>query len=791
MPPNQKARHKTPLSSSMPHKNLRSLQNSDVGSKIDSDQCQGTEFKKSTNAELKFPKKEPEEELRIFTKSACLNSKHRRKKALTTVEKIRALNNASSFESENPFFMVIMQPSYVRRKCYLVMPIKFTKRHLKKECGVVKLEALDGRTWPARYEIPRIKDGWKKFVMENGLKVGQVCVFELIGRIFKVHIFGDKEEVKSRKKTCSLAEDLKVNPVKKEQISSIQETSLEKASSFKPKYPHFMVKMTHNYIWGKSNLHVPVEFARIHLRDCNESVKLVVQDVAWPVEHVFRITLPGTAIHELSLCGWKQFCQDNELKVGDVCIFELIPDVNPTFRVTILRATEHVVHSTNSGRYGRCLSNPVSLKPPDGKEWRVYWTKRDNEFWFQKGWKEFANFYSLDDGFLVLFKYEGTSQLHVHIIDKSALEIDYPLSRYASSQEDNLDNLSDDIIDILDETTPSPEASQNAPLSSSRPHKKMRSTADEDVEMSMPAGMKTKNWQFQGTKFQKSINADLKFSKQKSEGDTEARIFDKNKCLNSEHKRKKMLTDVEKNKALESAISFKSDNPYFMMVMQPSYVSPKSYLPIPKEFARKHLKEECEVVQLKTLDGRIWHAKYNFPKIGEGWRKFVKENGLEVGHVCVFEMIDLSLKVHIFRDAEKVNLKVNSFEKEQSSSMQDPPLEKGMQHPPLEKVMQHRPLEKDSSSQPENPHFMYVPIEFAKAHLRNGPKSVTLIVQDKDWTVGYAFRSYDKHQQSAQFSWGWKQFCKDNDLKVGDVCDFELTEKFRFQVGARSQYRSL
>ena len=71
--------------------------------------------------------------------------------------------------------------------------------------------------------------------------------------------------------------------------------------------------------------------------------------------------------------------------------------------------------------------------------------------------------------------------------------------------------------------------------------------------------------------------------------------------------------------------------------------------------------------------------------------------------------------------------------------------------------------------------------ELTKVYLRNDTKSVILRVQDKDWTVGYGFRSNAK-QMSAEFSWGWKQFCKDNDLKVGSVSKFELTRKFKFQV---------
>ncbi|XP_061364740.1 B3 domain-containing transcription factor VRN1-like [Gastrolobium bilobum] len=96
-------------------------------------------------------------------------------------------------------------------------------------------------------------------------------------------------------------------------------------------------------------------------------------------------------------------------------------------------------------RYGGGLSNPVFVKPPDGTEWKVYWTKQNGEIWFEKGWKEFAEKYCLDNGYLVVFKYEGTSQFDVVILDQSALEIDYPQ-----------------------------KARQKSPLFSPRPHKKMR-----------------------------------------------------------------------------------------------------------------------------------------------------------------------------------------------------------------------------------------------------------------------------------------------------------------------------
>ncbi|XLT15038.1 hypothetical protein HN51_060728 [Arachis hypogaea] len=63
------------------------------------------------------------------------------------------------------------------------------------------------------------------------------------------------------------------------------------------------------------------------------------------------------------------------------------------------------------------MQNPVQLQPPDGTEWRIDWTNHDGEILFENGWKEFATFYTLEN---------GHSNIKVHIFDMSALEIDYP-----------------------------------------------------------------------------------------------------------------------------------------------------------------------------------------------------------------------------------------------------------------------------------------------------------------------------------------------------------------------------
>ncbi|KAF7808621.1 B3 domain-containing transcription factor VRN1 [Senna tora] len=64
-------------------------------------------------------------------------------------------------------------------------------------------------------------------------------------------------------------------------------------------------------------------------------------------------------------------------------------------------------------KYGGDMPNPLFLKPPDGTLWEIFWEKYDDgEVWFEKGWKEVAEHYSLQHGHLVVFKYEkGTCHI--------------------------------------------------------------------------------------------------------------------------------------------------------------------------------------------------------------------------------------------------------------------------------------------------------------------------------------------------------------------------------------------
>ncbi|XP_054810319.1 B3 domain-containing transcription factor VRN1-like isoform X2 [Prosopis cineraria] len=309
-------------------------------------------------------------------------------------------------------------------------------------------------------------------------------------------------------------------------------------------------------------------------------------------------------------------------------------------------------------RYGGGMPNPVFLKPPDGTQWEIRWTKyKSGEVWFEKGWDDVVRYYSLGHGHLVLFKYVGTRTCHfeVNIFDNSALEMDYPLHGNLQQVTDNSDS-----VEILCQKPPLQKvASRKLPLSSSvHPCKKIRAEEAQRTynQQKMHSG--------DGNEL-KSINAEPKLIKLELEVSAEtmggSNFSTKKgpKSIAIKKRREKPLTCAEKDRALQRVNTFTSKNPYFKIVMQPAYI--KSCLCVPAKFVKQYLKKKKEgTVLLRVSDGRTWRVEcsgeerkqYKF-RLRSGWSSFSKDNNLKVGDVCVFELTnttDISFLVHVFGD---------------------------------------------------------------------------------------------------------------------------------------------
>nr|POF26625.1 b3 domain-containing transcription factor vrn1 [Quercus suber] len=214
-------------------------------------------------------------------------------------------------------------------------------------------------------------------------------------------------------------------------------------------------------------------------------------------------------------------------------------------------------------KYGENLSSPTFLELPNDAKWKVELTECNDEVWLQKGWKEFAKCYSLKQGHFVVFRYEGNSHFQVLIFDETATKIDY----HSNSSHGHEDGKFDEKYEVPNMEDDESDSSVLTVLPCrGRPHMKMKSTY------------------------------------------TSARIVSQKSNVRI---RIQKLTRKDKAKALKKVASaFKLKNPYFMVVMQPSFVQAYGSVRF-------------------VISGKVQGS------FSAGWAAFVKENNLQVGDTCV------------------------------------------------------------------------------------------------------------------------------------------------------------
>ncbi|KAF5190978.1 B3 domain-containing transcription factor vrn1 [Thalictrum thalictroides] len=133
-----------------------------------------------------------------------LSVKNGQLRKLVAEERIKDVMPSMASKPKNPYFVVVMQPSYVGGRCQLNVPGSFMKKHLGKGSQDITMCVLDDasheRIWGARYLCYNnwAKLAWKTFAKDNDLRKNDVCMFELArmkSATFKVSIFREVEEV--------------------------------------------------------------------------------------------------------------------------------------------------------------------------------------------------------------------------------------------------------------------------------------------------------------------------------------------------------------------------------------------------------------------------------------------------------------------------------------------------------------------------------------------------------------------------------------------------------------------
>ncbi|KAF2318758.1 hypothetical protein GH714_010493 [Hevea brasiliensis] len=362
-------------------------------------------------------------------------------------------------------------------------------------------------------------------------------------------------------------------------------------------------------------------------------------------------------------------------------------------------------------RYGSDLSSPALLKVPSGDKWKVELVKCDGEIWLKNGWQEFVEHYSLALGSFIIFEYEQNCLFNVIIIDKSASEIDYPLSiTNGDNGKPNLEqefpepeieeNENENEFSILCHFSPSRKTKGKSPLPFPQAHKKIKvENPTENVNEHFPTG------QFEG-------------------------MYSKKRTLHGAVTRRKPLTAEEKANAFHKAsTNFKSGNPYFMIAMPPSF---HSRLNIPATAAREYF-NKSGAVTLNTVDGKTWSVRW----LHEGNSKQLKHEESLIHKQ--FDPGNSSKALGAIEAAKNFN-SVNPF---------------------------FKVIIRPSYGRTSVP----VPLNLVAKSTKQGTNKVILQVESRLWPVKLVrYQFYG----TALLSGGWPKFSKENFLQVGDVCIFEL-----------------
>ncbi|RZC67555.1 hypothetical protein C5167_011242 [Papaver somniferum] len=270
--------------------------------------------------------------------------------------------------------------------------------------------------------------------------------------------------------------------------------------------------------------------------------------------------------------------------------------------------------------YGDDLSNHAVLTVSGGKEWFVEMKRDSNSddggVYLKNGLKEFYKSYSITPGTFLVFKYEGNSHFEVVIFQMSGTEIDYSSfnnnnhMEETSSQTDTIDDKDDYYVEASDDNDDNDESGDDSD--------------DEECEQIRVGLTREKN---------RSITA-------------------------------RGLETHDRAIGIKRGFKSSKQYPFFAIGLQPSYVNHK-YLPIPSDFEGKEELGKLETISLNVVEdyGRSWivHIFTNGRDLQgirfcKGVSRFLRDNNLKEGDVCVFEMVTKKksssieyARVHIFR----------------------------------------------------------------------------------------------------------------------------------------------
>ncbi|OMO84143.1 hypothetical protein COLO4_22199 [Corchorus olitorius] len=309
------------------------------------------------------------------------------------------------FTNKSPhFFKVILDETI--RDGKLEIPKSFVRKYGKQLPSTIHLEVPSGEIW--QVELTKcdrkvwLQKGWQEFATHYSLQHGYFVVFRYDGNAgFQVvifdrsaseieypHITTEEDDALECRKRKGKSDEPCLQPQKKRKAGSPYESGinlkskisasvskgrggmgqnpeirvLKRAKCLKPaektevlqraggcrsKNPSFVLDIRQSYISYKANVNISYKFAMKYLKEIGEATLRVSDGRTWIVGY-YRKVFPSCQKAYLKVASWRAFAVDNNLKVGDVCVFELINADRNVFDVVISRAADDIENCSSS-----------------------------------------------------------------------------------------------------------------------------------------------------------------------------------------------------------------------------------------------------------------------------------------------------------------------------------------------------------------------------------------------------------------------------------------------------------
>ncbi|XP_021731030.1 B3 domain-containing protein Os03g0212300-like [Chenopodium quinoa] len=269
-------------------------------------------------------------------------------------------SSSTHFDDECPKFFKVFLPKDCSNQLHICSDFKTHLQTAVKRKATIFRPGTN-QEWKVGLEEEEeefyFRMGWKEFVKENDLKVGEFMVFTYLGNSnFSVKLYGTHGCLKETVQEGEAPAEIELMYKRGKQTRrpgagrppsyDPDEELVRVAQAYRSAHsdiPSFMVKITTSYL-THNLVNIPVQWVNAHMEggDVRE-IKLQGPPPrkTWTVK--MTVYRPSSGSNCKLSKGLSAFFLDNYVQLGDICVFELVKNAPNTLKVTIFRKNDVLV----------------------------------------------------------------------------------------------------------------------------------------------------------------------------------------------------------------------------------------------------------------------------------------------------------------------------------------------------------------------------------------------------------------------------------------------------------------